>query len=93
MDKTSYEKPEGWLAFNHSPARGLSIEGRRACESAGRCPSQRWTVNPIRQMFEIDRGAQLIISPKAARLVVDGQPPTRAAVSHDGCHQAKARRR
>ena len=48
VDKTSYEKPEGWLAFNHSPARGLSIEGRRACESAGRCPSQRWTVNPIR---------------------------------------------
>jgi len=25
VDKTSYEKPEGWLAFNHSPARGLSI--------------------------------------------------------------------
>ena len=65
--KTSYQKPQGWLAFNHSPAGGLSIEGTRASESAGRCPSQRWIIKLIDQMFEIDRGAQYPLGDTTSR--------------------------
>ena len=65
--KTSYQKPQGWLAFNHSPAGGLSIEGTRASESAGRCPSQRWIIKLIDQMFEIDRGAKYPLGDTTSR--------------------------